>query len=672
MKKTNSGVLCFAFLIFLALIAGCKAKMNSRLEMLPIFGDNMVLQQGQKVPVWGLSSPGVKVTVKFANQIVETKAGEDGKWKAIFEPLSPGKPDSLIVESDTLKKVFKNVLVGEVWLCSGQSNMEMNVACTWAKVNNSEEEVASANYPDIRLITIEHNMSVVPVDTIITNGWEICSPETVAKFSAAGYFFGREIHKNRNVPVGLIQSVWGGTVAEAWTSGETLKLMKDFAGTVEKIENMPANKDSLNKQYEKDYQQWLEETAQADAGIEGKDTIFASPGLNDSNWTPITVPGMWEGTQIGAIDGVVWYRKKVTVPANQVQKNFTLDLLPPDDYDETWVNGVKVGESKQWDVIRHYKVPSNVIKAGENVIAVRLSDPQGNGGFMGKAKDFILSNDGGWKTNLSGTWVCKLGFDKRIIKIKLLKPDDPNRPTVLHNAMINPIAGYGIKGAIWYQGESNTGMAFQYRELFQKMITDWRNKWQEGDFPFIFVQLAAFNPKNAEPVEDAWAELREAQLMALKLPNTGMAVAIDIGDGNNIHPSNKQDVGKRLALAALKVAYNEDIPYSGPIYKSMAVNGNTAIIDFDCVFQGLATSDGKKLKGFSIAGDDKKFYWTDAKIVDNKVVVSSPKVSNPKSVRYAWSGNPECNMVNSAGLPASPFRTDDWPGLTVPDEMKAK
>jgi len=660
----------FGLVLFFGM--GFKTLEPAKLELLPIFGDNMVLQQGQKIPVWGIANSEATVTVKFANQNVSAKAGKDGKWKVILQPLNLGAPDSLIIECSGIKKVFKNVLVGEVWICSGQSNMEMNVACTWAKVKNSEEEVANANFPGIRLFTVERNMSVVPIDTIVSSGWKVCSPETVGGFSAAGYFFGKEIHKSKNVPVGLIQSAWGGTVAEAWTSGETLKLMEDFAGVVRKIEKMPANKDSLLKAYDLDYHSWLEETGKLDVGIKGKDTIFASPSLTENEWMEIQVPGYWEGTKMGAIDGVVWYRKKVTVPSDQIGKNFTISVLPPDDADETWVNGVKVGESAQWNVVRQYKVPANVIKAGENVVVVRLSDPQGNGGFMGNANDFSLYNDNGWNANLSGTWICKLGYNKINVKTKLLKPEDPNRPTVLYNAMINPIVGFAIKGAIWYQGESNSGMAYQYRELFPKMITDWRKKWNQGDFPFIFVQLANYNPRNAEPVEDAWAELREAQLMTLKLPNTGMAVTIDIGDGGNIHPANKQDVGKRLALAARKVAYKEDIPYCGPIYKSLKINGNAITLDFNCVFNGLSTSDSKKVTGFAIAGDDKKFYWADAKILGDKIRLSSPKVPKPKAVRYAWSGNPECNLINSAGLPASPFRTDNWPGLTVPDKLKNK
>jgi sialate O-acetylesterase len=671
MKTTQPVKLSIVLFFFgLFFLHGCQSSGPARLELLPIFGDNMVLQQQQKVPVWGIAAPKASVTIQFGEQKLKTKADKDGKWKAYLEPMEAGFSDDMTIVSDTIKRVFKNVVVGEVWLCSGQSNMEMNVACSWAKVNESEKEVANANFPLIRLFIVDRNTSVAPLDSIKSSGWQVCSPQTVGGFSAVGYFFGRDIHQKNQVPVGLIQSAWGGTLAEAWTSSQTLGLIKEFAGIVDLLSNMPAHKDSLQKHYENSYKNWLIETALADVGIDGQDTIFARPGYDDSGWLEIIQPSMWEGTVIGALDGVVWFRKKIHVPANQIGKTFTMSIAPPDDADETWVNGVKIGESKEWNVVRHYKIPTGVIKPGENIVTVRLFDFQGGGGFMGQTNDFCLYNDAGWKTYFGGKWLCKPGFNLNDIKTKILKPDDPNRPTVLYNAMINPIAGYGIKGAIWYQGESNAGRAFQYRDLFPKMIQDWRNKWQQGDFPFLFVQLANFMPRKTEPAEDAWAELREAQAMALGLPNTGMAVSIDIGDANDIHPSNKQDVGKRLALAALKTAYGQDIPFSGPMYRSSSIDGNKVTIEFEYFYKGLSTRDGKKPVGFAIAGEDRKFFWADAEITENKVIVFSKKVPNPKSVRYAWASNPECNLVNSAGLPASPFRTDNWPGLTVPDGLK--
>ncbi|MDF1548094.1 MAG: sialate O-acetylesterase [Bacteroidales bacterium] len=657
----------FIGLIITIALISCKQVAKKELKPAQIFTDNMVLQQKQKVPIWGSATPGEKVEIRFREQSVETKADENGKWKAELNNLTPGKADSLIIIADDQKLVFHNVSVGEVWICSGQSNMEMNVGCTWAKLNNAEQEIANANFPDIRLFIVERNTAFAPLDTISTEGWKVCSPETIGPFSAVGYFFGREIHQSQKVPVGLIQTAWGGTVAEAWTSAESLKWMRDFAGSVEKLSKMSSNKDSLKLQYEKDYASWLLETAEADAGINGTDTIFASPDFDDTDWMKIKVPGMVEQTAIGAVDGVFWFRKKVKIPTKQLGKDLTLTIAPPDDTDETWFNGVKIGESTEWDVVRNYKIPSRLVKEGENQIVVRLGDPQGDGGFMGNKEDFSIYSADGWKMQIKGDWLCKVGYDKRNIKTIPMVPDEPNRPTVLYNAMINPIIPFAIKGAIWYQGESNSGMAYQYQTLFPAMIKDWRSSWNQGDFPFLFVQLANYQQRNTLPVEDSWAELREAQLMTLNLPNTGMAVSIDIGDGNDIHPGNKQDVGKRLALAALNKVYNEDIPYSGPMYKSMKIEGEKIILDFDFKYDGLLAKNGEELKGFAIAGSDKKFVWAKAEIKDNQVLVYANKIKQPVAVRYAWSSNPECNLTNSAGLPASPFRTDKWKGITQPE-----
>lgn len=656
----------FIGLIITIALISCKQVAKKELKPAQIFTDNMVLQQDQKVPIWGSATPGEKVEIKFREQTVATEADENGKWMAELNSLTPGKADSLIIIADDQKVVFNNVLVGEVWICSGQSNMEMNVDCNWAKLNNSAEEIANANYPEIRLFIVARNTSFAPLDSISTEGWKVCSPETIGPFSAVGYFFGREIHQSQKVPVGLIQTAWGGTVAEAWTSAESLKWMRDFASPVEKLSKMPSNKDSLKLQYEKDYVSWLIETAEADAGINGTDTIFASPDFDDTDWMKIKVPGMVEQTSIGAVDGVFWYRKKVKIPARQLGKDLTLTIAPPDDTDETWFNGVKIGASTEWDVIRNYKIPADIIRKGENQIVVRLGDPQGDGGFMGKKEDFSIYSNDGWKMQIKGDWLCKVGYDKRNIKTIPMVPDEPNRPTVLYNAMINPIIPFAIKGAIWYQGESNSGMAYQYQTLFPTLIKDWRNEWKQGDFPFLFVQLANYQQRNTLPVEDSWAELREAQLMTLNLPNTGMAVTIDIGDGNDIHPGNKQDVGKRLALVAQNKVYKQDIPYSGPIYKSMEINGDNIILDFDFKYEGLKIGYGTDLEGFTIAGADKKFVWAKAKINDNKIEVYSSKIKDPVAVRYAWSSNPECNLINSAGLPASPFRTDKWKGITQP------
>ncbi len=649
-------------LVFVS-VWSCKQEIYD-LSVADIFTDNMVLQQKAKVPIWGTTKAHKEVRVTFGKQTVSANADEKGKWLVYLNDLKLGSPDSLIIESGINRKVFKNVLVGEVWLCSGQSNMEMNLGCTWATVKDSENEVAQANYPNIRLLVVNRNISFQPVDTFHSIGWQVCTPETAANFSAVGYFFGREIHQTQNVPVGLIQAAWGGTVAEAWTTSEKLQLMSEFAPVIDQMKQKPVNQDSLQAQYERELKAWNLEINKVDAGMKNGDTLFAKFDLPTNNWTKIKIPGMWEQTEIGIIDGVVWFRMSVNVPKEQLGKDLTLNIAPPDDADETFFNGTKVGESKEWKIVRTYKIPKNLVREGKNIVAVRLFDFQGDGGFMGEKTDFALSSEDGWKLNFGNDAVCKIGFELSQVPALPAKPENPNQPTVLFNGMLHPIIPFAIRGAIWYQGESNAARAFQYQTLFPLMISAWREKWQQGDFPFLFVQLANYMKRNVMPVEDAWAELREAQSMALKLPNTGMAVTIDIGDGNDIHPANKQDVGKRLAGLARNKVYGENYSYFSPLFKNMKIENEKITIEFENIYEGLKTSDNAEIKGFAIAGEDKKFVWAKAEIKENRVEIWSPKVKNPVAVRYAWSSNPECNLFNSIGLPVSPFRTDTWKGIT--------
>jgi sialate O-acetylesterase len=535
----------------------------------------------------------------------------------------------------------------------------------WATVNNADAEVAAANYPNIRLFTVNKTVAFNPIDTINGYGWEVCSPETIKQFSATAYFFGRELHNTLNVPIGLIHSSWGGTIAEAWTSINTLGNQPDYAERANLIAALKISPDSLKAKYEADVAQRKLEIADADAGISGNDTIYANPQTLDSSWIAIDLPKLWEETELGVFDGSGWFYKTVNLTAAQAKSDITLHYGAPDDADEAWFNGVYLGHNEKWDVLREYAVPAGVAKAGKNVIVLRVMDYQGGGGFMGKPEQYFLQV-GKAKLPLAKGWLMKKGFDFKDVKTTPISPSEPNQPCVLFNGMINPLIPYAIKGAIWYQGESNSGMAYQYRSLFKAMITDWRTQWGQGDFPFYFVQLANYQQPSPVPVEDSWAELREAQLLALELPNTGMAVSIDIGDALDIHPGNKQDVGKRLALNALAKTYNINIPYSGPIYNGFEVKNNKIVLRFNHVYNGLLTSDNKALRGFAIASADQKFVWADAVIVDSTVVVSTKTVTEPVAVRYNWHVNPQGNLVNSAGLPASPFRTDSWKGITQP------
>ncbi len=629
-----------------------------------IVGNNMVLQQGRKVAIWGWADPGEEVRLRVSWHTMErrTDTDKDGKWSFTITSPPAGGPYELTLSGQNTIRI-QNVLSGEVWVCSGQSNMEWPLQ----SAHNGAQEVAEADYPNIRLFTVQKKIADTPQEDC-TGQWSPCTPQSATGFTAVGYFFGRYLHKKLGVPVGLINTSWGGTVAEAWTSGKALEKMPEFEALMQEIAKAKANPDASMKEYRDALAQWEKRIESANA--QGASCI--EPGFDDSSWKEMELPVLWEQADLSSFDGLVWFRKTVTVPESWAGKELQLDLGPIDDMDVTWVNGVKVGahsESGQWQIARQYKVPGTIVKAGRNVIVVQVLDTGGGGGIYGEAKQMNLCRPGSDEAiSLAGPWRYKVGYDLASMPPRPQPPvwaNNPNAPTVLYNGMIAPLIPLGIRGAIWYQGESNAGRAYQYRELFPLMISNWRHDWGEGNFPFLFVQLANYMATRPEPGDSAWAELREAQLMTLSLPNTGMAVIIDIGEATDIHPKNKQDVGKRLALWALAKTYDKPIAWSGPLYKSMKIRGNEVVLHFDCINGGLVAEGGKPVKGFAIAGADRKFVWADARIEGDAVVVSSEKVAKPVAVRYAWADNPVCNLYNGAGLPASPFRTDDWPGVTA-------
>lgn len=507
-------------LLLMILLASTLAFAEVKLPAL--IGDNMVLQQGRKVAIWGTADPGESVSVTLGDHSTTATAGKDGSWKAELGPLKAGGPyDVTIVGRNTL--TLHNVVVGEVWVCSGQSNMEMAVGNSpraWGGVKDYEKEIAAGNYPLLREFSVKKAVAGKP-QTEVQGHWMVASPQTVGEFTAVGYFFGRDLHKALKVPVGLVHSSWGGTPAEAWTSAEALATNPDLKPLLDDWARKVADYPKLFDAYKQQLNDWEQAAEKAEA----------------------------EGT--------------VAPPAPP---------MPPDPRSSPW------------------------------------------------------------------------------------------RAAGLYNGMIAPLLPYAIAGAIWYQGESNADRAYQYRKLFPAMIQDWRRAWGEGDFPFLFVQLANFI-QNFAP-RTSWAELREAQSMTLSLPKTGMAVAADIGDPYDIHPKNKQEVGRRLALAAEAIAYGKRVVYSGPVYQSMTTEGGRIRLKFKEVNGGLIAKGGA-LRGFEIAGEDRKFVPAEARIEGNTVVVQSARVSKPVAVRYAWEDNPECSLYNKAGLPASPFRTDDWPGVTM-------
>jgi sialate O-acetylesterase len=662
----------FFFTLSIILLAVLNQAVHAEVHVPSIIGDNMVVQQGLKVRLWGTARPGERVTVTFASSKASATADAQGRWQALIGPFKAGGPFVLtIAGSNTL--TFKNVLVGEVWICSGQSNME------WPLVNAKDgtEAIAQANYPEIRLFTVQKKTAASPLDDL-EGHWIVTTPEQVSQFSAVGYFFGRELYQSLKVPIGLIHTSWGGTRAEAWTSREMLNSLPPLSPILERYQKELQQLPQLQQELETKLVQWDSANLYQDSGNKGEALGYAAGSLDTVDWKTMKLPQALETAGLN-IDGAVWFRKEIDVPASWAGKDLILSLGPIDDFDVTYFNGTRVGATgnetqNSYLVPRRYKVSGSLVHAGNNLIAVRVFDRAGGGGFNGLQDQMSLEPVDGPKPDsilLAGEWRYKeeLALEPKKpdwgTRPTLLGPNNQNSPSVLYNAMIAPLTPYAIRGAIWYQGESNADRAYQYRTLFPAMIRNWRAAWGEGDFPFYFVQLANWHPVNADPGESEWAELREAQSMTLREPHTGMAVIIDIGETNDIHPRNKVDVGHRLALLALAGTYGEKIEPVGPLYDAFSVEGNKIRVKFKHVGGGLKTPDGGPPRGFAIAGADHKFHWAEALIEGDTVVVWSSDVAQPVAVRYAWADNPAANLYNKADLPASPFRTDDWPGVTV-------
>lgn len=663
--KYRTALAFAALLVWLAF----NVEVSAQVVLPPLFSDNMVLQQKTEAPIWGKAAPGaeIKVTVSWHRRSYETVTSDDGTWQVEVSTPKAGGPYSLtILENGRSPLTLSNVLVGEVWLCSGQSNMEMPVGGSWGKVLNYEHEIAeAARYPEIRLMSVDLLSSPLPKDdfSAVNDGWMVCSPESVDTFSATAYFFGKEIHLKENVPVGLINASWGGTVIEAWMSREALEGVKDLEDQAEMVFGWPCDPEVRRTEYMKELDDWVRRNAGYDREHIGRED-FAQICFDDSRWDILAFPGYIESLYPD-LDGHVLARRTVSLPSFWAGHPVVLHMDAVDDNDITYFNGVRVGETYGWNLERNYTIPAEAVAEGEAVIAIRIMDTKGTGGIAGGFDSFFLEGPDGSRVSLSGEWCVTKDLDYNGFSHKPVnKYDDPNWPTLLFNAMINPLIPYSIKGAIWYQGCSNEERAYQYRDLMRLMIRDWRSRWGY-DFPFYITQLANFRPLQTVPCNSMWAELREAQDMAARtVAGTGMAVTIDIGDANDVHPKNKQEVGRRLALQALNKAYGRNVVCSGPVYEGYEIDGNIIRIRFSSVAEGLV-HNGDRLVGFAVAGADRQFHWAEAEIVGSCVEVSCEDVPRPLAVRYAWADNPLGNLYNTEGLPAVPFRTDDWKGLTV-------
>lgn len=615
---------------------------EAKIKLPALVSDGMVLQRNQKLKIWGSADPGEKVRVAFLNKSYAAVADKNGNWDIMLPELKAGGPFVMTVNEITLK----NILIGDVWVASGQSNMELPMRRLKPLYAN---EIKNAGNQNIRFFTVPQKYNFKAPQADLDGGkWEATDPQTILNFSGVAYFFAKELNEKNKVPVGIIHTSLGGSPVQAWMDGNSLKKYPEYLEEAQKWQD-----DELIKSTESDEQAlsraWYTELDRADSGLNQHWENF---DLDDSGWKTITVPGSWEDRK-GSFDGSVWLRKEITLPKGSAGRPAFLNLGRIKDADVTYINGIKVGNVTYEYPPRWYDIPAGVLKEGKNIIAVRITNGSGKGQFIAD-KPYYLET-GGQKIDLKGEWKYKIGN-----KMGKAAPGQTFirwKPTGLYNAMISPLVNYKVKGFLWYQGESNTSKPQEYGDLLTAMITDWRSKWNEKEAPFLIVQLANFMEPKSQPAESKWAELRNQQrTVSLTVPNTGLAVSIDAGEWNDIHPLNKETIGKRLALQAFKIAGKKNIIADGPVYQSMKKEGNRIILSFKSGTDHLAPVSG--LKGFAVKSKDGIYEWAKAKIEGNTVMVWNDRISNPVAVRYDWADNPDGNLTNKSGIPASPFTTE--------------
>lgn len=638
-----------------ALLALAAIPALAQLRLPRIYGDGMVLQRDAPVQIHGWASPGAGIALSFGDSTYTTHADSGGKWTVTLLPRPAGDPFAMRIASGRDTLTLRDILFGDVWVCSGQSNMELPMKRVRPLY---EAAIAQSDNPQIRQFLVPQRYNFERAETDFPTGsWKAANPASVLDFSAAAYFFAKNLYDRFHVPIGIINASLGGSPVEAWMSEEALKAFpasyeeaRRFRDTtlIRAIEGSDRDRSEL----------WHALLLERDAGYRNPRRSWADPRTNIAGWGTMVVPGYWISTPMGAVNGAVWFRKEFTAPDALAGKPAKLVLGRIVDEDSVWINGRFVGNTTYQYPPRRYDIPPGVLLKGKNSIVIRVVNSAGKGGFV-PDKPYEIQSPAA-TIDLKGGWRYRLGATIQPLASQTFIRW---KPLGLYNGMIAPLLGYRIKGAIWYQGESNAKSPFAYRELFPAMIRDWRKSWNQGDFPFLFVQLPNFMEEKSAPSESNWAVLRESQLRSLAVPKTGMAVTIDIGEWNDIHPLNKGDIGRRLALAAFTVAYGDThVVASGPLYRSMRVEGDTIKVEFTGVGSGLSSRGSDTLKQFAIAGADRKFEWAYATIVGNNVLIWSENVAHPVAARYAWADNPErANLYNREGLPASPFRTDDWP-----------
>lgn len=668
---------CLSLMLIVASLGGAA---HAAVSLPRLFSDHAVLQKSDSVPVWGKGTPGEAVTVTLDKATAQAVTGSDGKWKAVLNLGEVGTGPYDLVVQGTNTFTVRDVLVGEVWLCSGQSNMDFPLG----SFPVAKTEVPVSANPNLRQFLVKRKPSGEPLDDV-EGEWMAASPGTAAKFSAVAYFFGKQIQKELGGPVGLVNSALGGTMIEAWMSDEALASDPVLKAGAEKAQG---NRRAFD-QYADLYKAWQKKYGREDRK-QGDAAAFAGADVDTSDWKPVTLPGFLAEAGLPE-SGAIWVRRKVPAPSPpDISPKNGVDMFLDNirDSNEVYWNGRKVGSSAVDSVVHRYGVKGDFVNEGDNVLALRIFSACESGGVAPGGQRFQ-----GNHVPFKGEWLAKVEYEFPPLDAAA-RAEFPERPVTpidaqnvagyMYNAMINPLIPYAIRGVIWYQGEANWNRGYQYRTEFSALITDWRAKWGRGDLPFYYCQIANLGPHSKQPEKTSmFAEVREAQSMALSLPNTGQAVLIDLGEENNIHPADKVSVGDRLARIALARTYGRNVVYSGPVFDSMTVEGDKARIRFRHAEAGLVARpmpetyapDSKnprmvplvrnsplsELEGFAICGEDKKWVWANAKIDSDTVVVSSEAVPKPVAVRYAWAQNPFCNLYNAAGLPANPFRTDDFP-----------
>lgn len=655
-------------------LSGCTTNLHYQQEipfdLHGLFGDHMVLQRDKPIKIFGNATAGSNITVSFNQQKQTVITQNNNHWEVVFPKLSAGGPYRISASNNGKNISYNDILIGDVWLASGQSNMAFTLAKT-------KDDLSSIDNSQIRIFDVSNTIKL-KAQTELEQGtnthqkWLLAKASTIKSFSAVGYYFADEIFENTGIPIGVIGSSWGGTEVEAWTSSDALANFPIYADEVRFLNSNTKQFVRLDKQFN----QWRTGIIENGIGLKAK---WYLPETNVSQWDSIEIPNLYEKKDdiLSQWNGAIWFRTTFDLPVNMLDKQMKIRFGQIDDHDKVWLNGKFLGETFGKKRHTKYNVKKHILKGKNNVLMVRVFDMSHEGGFKSPPQALAIFpiNEPKNLIKLAGHWQYKRGsgqlnnYSFSAVPFFDIEGAKPNSlVSSLYNSMIHPLTNFPIKGAIWYQGEANASRAYEYYQLFPNLISNWRNKWHQNDMPFYFVQLANFQKRShiANNPDHFWPELRDAQKNTLLLPNTGMAVTIDIGEAKDIHPKNKRDVGKRLAANALKFTYGKDVVPSGPLYHSHELDNSNMVISFDSIGDGLLSKSGKHLKGFAIAGKDRHFYWAKAKIKNSKVVVWSDEVTYPVAVRYAWANNPEVSLYNKEGLPASPFRTDNWKLITQP------